>query len=168
MDGNIERMETTMPIADVYRETQERQEDEFINIAEQGIKSGMDFSEAFRNRLEYSMHPSWKERYTQMENSYTSLSSHRQRDAWNADEYRQAVKDRRQTDRLKESEERFYKSNEFWLKEHVKAGHIFEQTDYPEHMRPLFQRAEMEVLGYNKPDKEKPLLDPFATGFQSE
>lgn len=157
-----------MATSDYMREAQERLEDKFIDEAERAINRGLDFDTAFPSgwAVDYRLSPVWRERYEKMSADAEPYRQYHK--PWSADSERKKIMDLRKAARQAECDEKFYQSSAFWMKEHIKAGHSFEQTEYPERMRPLFERAQREQLGCIPEEKPAPAVDPFLTGFSAD
>lgn len=157
-----------MAYQDYMREAQERLEDKFVDEAERAINRGLDFDTAFPSgwAVDFRLSPVWRERYEKMTEDAKPYRQYNKE--WSADGERRKIQDLRQAARQAECDEKFYQSNAFWMKEHIKAGHSFAQTEYPEHMRPLFERAEREQLGFNREEAPAPEYEAFSAGFQAD
>lgn len=154
-----------MSMRDTLRQKQEAQEDAFIDRAEKAINAGKSFDEEFQTGwdVNYRLSPEWRKRYEDM--SEKAKSYHTYHKAWSADGVRKEIQDLRQAQREQETEEAFYQSNRFQLVSAVESGATFADTGMTPDMKPLFQRAQKEVLGYVPEEEPAPMLDPFLAGF---
>lgn len=144
------------------QELRDRIEDEFINISEKGIRSGLSFDEAMKEHPEYvSEYGVWRDRYTEWQKcaprpEFFSLESERQ-----------AVKARRRQEAEAATAEAFYQSNKTLLTGYAENKKSFEQTQLPEDLRPLYERAYAEVWGrHAEVPKGDPDRDLFLAGFK--
>lgn len=144
------------------QELRDKIEDEFINISEKGIRSGLSFEEAMKEHPEYvSAYGVWRDRYTEWQKcaprpEYFSLQAERE-----------AVKARRQKEAKAAAEEGFYQSNKTLLTGYAENKRSFEQTQLPEELRPHYERAYAEVWGrHAEIPKGNPDQDLFLAGFK--
>lgn len=154
-----------MAMKDTIRKQHNKLEDEFINRAETAINEGKTFDQAFETGwdVNYRLSPEWRKRYEDMAEKAQSYLRYRKK--WSADGIRKEIQDLRQAELEEEANEAFYQSNRSMLVAAVEAGQSFADLGCSEDVKPLFQRAQKEILGYVPEEEPAPMFDPFLAGF---
>ncbi len=157
----------TMDYKDVLREKQHKLEDAFIDRAEKAINEGKDFDAEFQSGwdINYRLSPEWRTRYEEMQQKAAKYRMYHQ--TWSADGIRKEIADLRQAKLQSEMDEKFYQSNRNEFVSAIENGKPFREMGLSDDMKPLFQRAQKEVLGYIPDEEPEPAFDPFIMGFMA-
>ena len=155
-----------MSSMDRIQKMRDKLEDDFINLAEAGIRQGQTFEDAILKK-----NPAYGAGgYGEYERRYNQWKGYAVRpEYFSLESERQAVQARRKKEAEAACTEAFYQSNKTMLTGLAEQRQSFEQTHLPEELRPHYQRAFAEVWGrHAKLPEGDPAQVGFLAGFMSE